>query len=651
MKIKLFISLIVVLFIVGCADFLNEKNETDLNTDFVYNTPEGIGLAVVALYSKERDLSGSGNSENSLAASTLLSGDDITFTRAGESSGEWQGPAWYEPSKLNSDNGDVEGFWKYNYNIIGKANEIIYYALKLDQSNPLVIQALSETYCFRAHAYFNLLRRFDNIYFTTTAITPYNVNSPVNYQVATQVEVMTQIKQDLDFAIEHLAWTTLQKGRFTKGFACHVKALADMWPVNGESSSMDLDDAIVQIENIKNSGTYTLMPEPKDVFTPMSTSATSAKLNNSESIFVHQWSNEIGGAALNYQGTLSGHRFASATLTRYDRSTILNGSTGASLITDMLQGGVSWGRVYPNDYLLGLYDKINDKRYNQYYKHTFTFNNIPVGTPLVRKLIIQSHDIKYLYINGLPNQNLGLPANIVAQLQTYLPNFASVAINKTLNFSFVNGDVVPKFMVSSGTNNFAYSLHSCSTKYFDKWTRDVTQNPSFKDIIIYRYAETCLLGAEAYLRKGNLGAALEYFNLVWTRAGNAPKTGTLTLQDILDEDAREFGQESYGHRWYVLKRFGAITMEAQIKSHSGCYYNSNINNYVYSTNLDFYSYLNRINYNPLTFKTDIIANQQSATNYSIVRNNFNVSTHTRWPIPISQINAMGGNYPQNPGYN
>jgi hypothetical protein len=645
MKNKLFISFIVAFSLLGCTDFLIEKNETDLNTDFVYNTPEGIGFAVVALYSKERNLSGEGNAEGSLPASTLLSGDDITFTRAGESTGEWQGPAWYEPSKLNSNNGDVEGFWKYNYNIIGKANEIIFYALKLDQSNPLVKQALAETYCFRAHAYFNLLRRFDNIYFTTTAITPYNVNEAVNYQVASQLVVMNQIKQDLDFAIENLSWATVQKGRFTKGFACHVKALADMWPINGDSQTMDLVDATLQIDKIKNSGTYALMAEPKDVF------MGGQNLNHSESIFVHQWSNEIGGAGLNFQGTLSGHRYASATLTRYDKSTILNGPTSASVITDMQQGGVSWGRVYPNDYLLGLYDKINDKRYNQYYRHFFKFNNIPVATPLVRKLIIQAHDLRYLYINGQPNKYLGLPANIVAQLQSYLPNFNSTAINKTLNFSFVNGDIVPKFMVASGTNNFAYSLHSCTTKYFDSYTRDIFQNPSFKDIIIYRYAETCLLGAEAYLRSGDMGKALEYYNLVSTRAGNAPKTGDLTLQDVLDEDAREFGQESYGHRWYVLKRFGNATFETQIKTHSGCAYNTNINGYVYATDQDFNSYLNRIAYNPITFKTNASDNQLSAINYNLVRNNFNVSIHTRWPIPISQINAMGGNFPQNPGYN
>jgi hypothetical protein len=206
-------------------------------------------------------------------------------------------------------------------------------------------------------------------------------------------------------------------------------------------------------------------------------------------------------------------------------------------------------------------------------------------------------------------------------------------------------------MVSSATNNYAYSLHPCSTKYLDKWTRSITQNPSFKDIIIYRYAETCLLGAEAYLRKGNIGKALEFYNKTYTRAGNPAKTGSLTSQDILDEDAREFGQEAYGHRWYTLKRFGDITMQTQIVAHSGCEYHTNVNDYVYTNDSDFNSYLNRICYNPTTGKTDITSNITTATNYATVRANFDKSRNVRWPIPQSQINAMGGNYPQNPGYN
>ena len=106
------------------------------------------------------------------------------------------------------------------------------------------------------------------------------------------------------------------------------------------------------------------------------------------------------------------------------------------------------------------------------------------------------------------------------------------------------------------------------------------------------------------------------------------------VQDLLDEDAREFSQEGQGHRWYVLKRFGAETMAKQINTYGG------------SDN-----YLMKIVYVPATGKTNITTNVTNAISYQSVRTNFNVATNRRWPIPQSQINAMGGTFPQNIGYN
>ena len=104
--------------------------------------------------------------------------------------------------------------------------------------------------------------------------------------------------------------------------------------------------------------------------------------------------------------------------------------------------------------------------------------------------------------------------------------------------------------------------------------------------------------------------------------------------DILDEDARELAFENFGHRWYLLKRFGATTMENQIKTYAG------------STN-----YLNKITYSSATGKTTLAAaNALNFDNYQRIRTNFDVTKNTRWPIPQSQINAMGGTFPQNQGY-
>lgn len=606
------------------SDFLDEKNETDLSVDFIYNTPEGIGLAVTALYPIERNIAdfGDNTGASSLPSTGLSTADDITITRAGDDN--WKGPAWYDPNFLTPLNKDVSGFWQYNYKIIGKANEVIFYASKMDTNNAKVKQALSEAYCFRAQAYFNLLRKFDNIYLTTDVVTPANLNDVRTYAPAKQSDVMALIKSDLDFAAANLSWTTVQKGRYTQGAARHIKALADMWPIDGDLSKMDLDDAIVQVEKIQTQGPYMLMAQPKDVFAPTSTAAlTNAKLNNTEAIYVEQWGNEIGGAALSATGVPRGHRMASSFLARYDRTAI-----ATAAIVDMTQGGVAWGRIYPNDYLLSLYNKTTDKRYTQYYIHDFKFNNIPSATPLARNLIIQAIDIPYLYINGVPNPNLGLPAAIMTQLAGYT---TTTAVGKTLAFSFVNGSIIPKFM----TLNYANDLHPSSAKYYDVWTRDNQTNPSYKDIMRYRLAETFLIGAEAYLRKGNQAKALEFYNKTWTRAGNPTRTTSLTLQDILEEDARELGQENYGHRWYLLKRFGSSIMEKQIKTYAG------------SEN-----YLNKIQYNPTTGKTSLAsANVTTSAGFLLIRTNFDVTRNIRWPIPQVEINAMGGNFPQNPGYN
>jgi len=610
MKNRIITLAILALLFSGCSkDFLNEINETDLNADFLYGTPEGIGLAVTALYPIQRDISNFGDVNYSLATTGLLSGDDITFTRAGDN--DWAGTAWYDPARLTPLNRDIAGFWNYNYRIIGKANEVIYYTLQLDQQNPTVIQALGELYCFRAQAYFNLLRRYDNIYLTSDVVTPNNINETQVYSPADQKDVIALIKSDLDFASAHLSWTASQTGRFTKGASSHMKALVDMWPINDDMSTIDLDDAIKNVEAIRNSGVYSLMAEPKDVFSPSSSSSNSAKLNNRESILVEQWSNAIGGAPTNNSGSLSGHRYAQATLTRYDQSTIHR----SSLITDMKQGGVTWGRIYPNEYLLSLYNTEKDKRYNQYFRQYFKFNNI--STPLVRRLVVQAHDMNYLKPNGVINTTLGFTVP------------SDVAVGQTITLSLVNGDNVPRFC----TTNFAFDLHPSSTKYYDEWTRTTALGNSFKDVMIYRYAETCLIGAEAYLRKGDQAKAKEFFNLTWQRAGNDAWTENLALKDILDEDAREFSQENYGHRWYVLKRFGANTMEDQIKTYAG------------TTN-----YLNNIFYSASTGKTSLTQNVNNVANYKLIRSNFVGSRNRRWPIPQTQINAMGGLYPQNPGY-
>jgi len=77
-----------------------------------------------------------------------------------------------------------------------------------------------------------------------------------------------------------------------------------------------------------------------------------------------------------------------------------------------------------------------------------------------------------------------------------------------------------------------------------------------RDIYLYRLAETYLIAAEAAVKKGDNGNALLYLNKIRARAEKVPgslvKTGSVTLDDILDERALElFGEVP---RWNDLQR-------------------------------------------------------------------------------------------------
>lgn len=145
-------------------------------------------------------------------------------------------------------------------------------------------------------------------------------------------------------------------------------------------------------------------------------------------------------------------------------------------------------------------------------------------------------------------------------------------------------------------------------KFFDQNVEPTDRN-HFKNIMIYRLAETYLIGAEAHMMLGNTAKALEYLNDVRERANTDP-VATIDLQTILDERARELAFE--GQRWFTLKRTGKLY--DFLLDHMN---NDNMNE----------SYPEG---NPKVLLRDYMKN---------------------WPIPQQQMDLLGPNYPQNEGYN
>lgn len=145
-------------------------------------------------------------------------------------------------------------------------------------------------------------------------------------------------------------------------------------------------------------------------------------------------------------------------------------------------------------------------------------------------------------------------------------------------------------------------------KFLDE-NAEATDRNHYKNIMVYRLAETYLIGAEAHMMLSNDAKALLYLNEVRNRANAASET-VIDLQTILDERARELAFE--GQRWYTLKRTGKLY--EFLMDHMN---NDNMNE----------SY-------PEGNPKDILEEYMQ-----------------HWPIPQQQIDLLGPDYPQNDGYN
>lgn len=96
-----------------------------------------------------------------------------------------------------------------------------------------------------------------------------------------------------------------------------------------------------------------------------------------------------------------------------------------------------------------------------------------------------------------------------------------------------------------------YGSSPCK-KFDDSKTAKTEKNTCYRDIHIITLPEIYLVAAEAYLKAGDNPKALARLNEVHQRAGLSALTGTITIDDILDENACEnFGNEA---RWMDLRR-------------------------------------------------------------------------------------------------
>ncbi|WP_298735780.1 RagB/SusD family nutrient uptake outer membrane protein [uncultured Chitinophaga sp.] len=232
------------------------------------------------------------------------------------------------------------------------------------------------------------------------------------------------------------------------------------------------------------------------------------QLEKAEDLFMDTNENNAEGIMVwqfrNGEPNGAGHNLGQVFVPLYDR---INGVSRS-----FAQGGRPYGRIYANSYLFSLYEE-NDKRLQSWYKRYWFYD---VNTP-----------------------DDPLPAGVQI------------------------GDTVK---LGQDPTITATRIAATCRKFWDQGNgtgRNIGDAASWTNIMYYRLGETYLIAAEAYMRLGNTGTALERINVLRDRAG-VPHLTTLNQDILLDENARELALE--GHRWFDLKRMGVLIQ--RIKAHN-----------------------------------------------------------------------------------
>ena len=526
-------ALALLLAATGCEDLLVEQPRSILVPSFL-GTPEGVQAGLIGVYSGLRNVYG-----NEEAEYLALQGTD-----------EWmrgfaatQGYEDYNPSLLNPQSSAVANQWAINYRYINDANGVIQYAGTVQGLSPAVLtQTVAEAKLLRANYYFMLAQ-----YFGDVPLSLKFVDAPTkDISRAPLADVYTAIIADLTDAMNTIADRPAQPGRVTRATALHI--LSKVYLTRASSKARQPDDyakaAQFANELITNKGRYNV-----DLEADAATVFAEGSENGREVLMNVQFNQDPTFSGQNAFDPTGANQTNFFFRSRYDLL--------PNMVRDIVNGR-PYGRFCPTPHLLDSYIlpgetgkqlRTTDTRYSKWFTTLWRVNS--------------------------PGNNGGTafnPRAVVGDTAAWYPG-RELAVAEQARIAARPGG---RFVVgppSRYTPNFSPVMNK-----YDDITRTAVNNPSDRPLIVYRFAETYLIAAEANMYLGNFGQAVTFLNEVRRRAGAtgrktqmeitaATLTDPSTLTDpkgidfILDERSRELAGEQM--RYFDLVRTGKLLERVQ----------------------------------------------------------------------------------------
>ena len=499
----------------SCSDFLDASNKSNVTDKQSFATKEGLNNLVNDAYQHLQNVYAA-----PLFTSCFSAGTDM-YADARNKMNE----ALNTYETLTPENTDIKNLYTYLYSGIRAANSVSYYAQTAQVDEKTKGQLVGEARVLAAYEYYLLVNNFGGVPIMKDFLTTADTGYPKSSAADVYAYIISELEDVIGKNVLQASTATKGGGRISQETAKAILAktyLSAAWDLNKQdyfSKAAALADEVIagrklttpfaklwKADGSGDDNEEFLWDVEYDLATANNTTSGGTEWSG-------YYCNYLGGNEDNIKATTSSYVPTLYALHCFKKGDQRYDATFMKELPDINKGNAA------------------GTGYWTWYKN---------GESLVGKPVTRYYSAWYETDADFEAWKAIDPANRANTYRIPMDSQSKEAQN-------MDG----RDMEYYDNQQLVYGSSPCK-KFDDSKTAKTEKNTCYRDIHIITLPEMYLVAAEAYLKAGDNDKALARLNEVHQRAGLPALTGTITIDNILDESACEnFGN---GARWMDLRR-------------------------------------------------------------------------------------------------